>query len=72
MTSYSWSILFQSRDRFIREFLETVFRTFTVVSIVIVIVEMLIQVDVFELGLEESFFGKFEEVGHYSECSISL
>lgn len=55
-------INFQSRDRFIREFMETVFRTVTIVTLVMVIVEVLLNFDIFGFKLDHLIFGKFEEV----------
>lgn len=49
---------FQARDRFTREFMETAFHTVTIVTIVMVIVEVLLNFDIFELKLENFFFGK--------------
>lgn len=43
--------------------METTFRTVTIVTIVMVLVEVLLNFDVFEFKLEEKLFGKFEEVG---------
>lgn len=42
--------------------METTFRTVTVVTIVMVVVEVLLNFDIFEFKIEELIFAKFEDV----------
>lgn len=52
----------KSRDRFVREFLETAFRTFTVVALAPAAIDIVLNFDIFEYKLEHVLFGKFDDV----------